>query len=902
MNAQASAFELYSGTLGRRELTVVSFEGREWVSKLFSFEIRFLVNGDIPDLEAMLLGAPAVLAMRAGEGAPRFVQGIAANVGASGVSLDRRRQMRLRLVPRLWLLKKRRTSRIFQDLAPKQIVDRVLAEHGIAARWDLSLEHRKRSYCVQYQESDFQFVSRLLAEEGIWYCFEPLSVADLEQAVESGGDMSKFSEQMLLCDHPERYPVMQDEWGALSSPSPSPGKQITPKLAFHALEPGSSGGEYVYAFDARLSVQTQSVHLRDYDFERPHVDLKAEMNAADLPGQSAGYHLEEYDHGGELADPDASALRAMTRLEQHQRRARLSKGKSNCRRISAGHRFLLEDAPDLNAQDLAVISVRHQGANPAFVKAAAGAQIYENEFEVVTAHIPYRPKCSKRRLNQVMESAVVVGPVGQEVHTDGYGRIKVQFQWDLDGEKNENSSCWMRVMQPWAGASWGTQFIPRVGMEVLVTFLGGDCDKPVVMGSVYNATHPPAFALPQGKNKSGIVTRSIGGQGSNEFSFDDTAGGEQVFLKAERDWQESVGRDHTTHVGGAQSLRIGGAQSIDVGGGRHDSVNGVEARSVQGHQRWSIAADQDVSIGGRKTERIGGGSELHVHGHNLQNKGMHSETVQGYSVLNVGTENHPTGRSVLVYGNEAHDASGSITLRSEKSLMLHVGESSLLLTPEGIQLTAKKIVIKGKESLTLLGDGPGIELSDEAHILADTIKLFSKGGSVELDSEAAHVDGPLVKLNCGAGSRPELEEESEEEETRTFKWKCLDADLEPYKNKTYTLVTQGFKAKGTTDDEGYIEEELPTDAFIVQIMLWIEDYPQGERRSYTIRLGDLPPASTVYGAQIRLKNLGYYLGEESDEINPEMQQALVQFQEDHGLSVTGDLDGPTALKFSEVHP
>lgn len=902
MSASISPFELYSGTLGKTELMVVSLRGRETISKLYSFDIRFLLNTEIPDVESRLLGAPALLCMHTGEEALRSVHGIVAHLEATGTLIDGRRQMRLRLVPRLWLLKKRRNSRIFQDKTPTEVIDRVLDDHGIRRRWELSANYKKRSYCVQYQESDFAFVSRLLAEEGIWFCFEPAPRAELEHVLEAGGDVGKLSEQLLLCDSPERYPAIQDDSGALSVASPSTTRIAAPSLPFHALEPGSSGGEYVHAFGTHASVRTQRVHLRDYDFERPLLDLGSEVDTSEGMAQSAGERLEDYDHGGDHAEPDVSQNRAKIRLEQHRARAAMAEGKSNCRRLSAGHRFALEGVAELASSELTAVSVVHEGVNPAFARGAPVPQVYENHFECVPAAIPYRPRRPKRRFNQILESAVVVGPAGQEIFTDAYGRIKVQFHWDLEGTQNEHSSCWMRCMQPWAGASWGTQFIPRVGMEVLVSFLGGDCDKPVVLGSLYNATHPPPFGLPQSKTRSGIRTRSVGGHGANELSFEDAAGGELIFMKAERDMRHVVLRDHDVHVGGDQSTLVGGAQRNEVGGTHKMIVGGDESASIGGAALANIAGDERKMVGGQREERISGLAMTRVHGMQIHNSGHANTRVEGFSSLVVGTEEEPTGMSVMVTGHASQDSTGAMTLRSDTRLTLACGETTLSLTPDTVRIDAKTIVIKAKERLVLLGDGPGIELAKEAEVLADTVRIFSKGGSVELDKEAAHVDGPLVKLNCGAGEAPEIEDEEELPKTKTFRWKCLDASLKPYKNKTYQLMTQGFRCRGRTGGDGVIEQEIPDEAFSASVTLWIENFPQGERLHYQFQLGDLPPSSAMFGAQIRLRNLGYYYGEDTDVTSPEMVSALMEFQADHRLKVTGELDGETAAKLGEVHP
>ena len=884
------AFELRIGALGAPELTVLSLRGEEAISQLFLFDVIVRTENDLLAYQADMLGEPATLTMSIADEAPRVVHGIVSTLEDQGWLPHDGRRFRVRVTPRMELLRWRQNSRIFQDLSLVDIVDRVLDEHRVPRRWSLRQTHPERAYCVQYRETDLDFVTRLCAEAGIFFFFQPIPAPTDEKT-----DPERPAAEVVFCDDAGDYPPIVG--GGLERDQAI---RPAPQVPMHAAASGLTGGEAIHEITYRSSIRAESVALRDYDFERPLLDLAASFKV----GQTAR-RLEIYEHHGEYAESDVSRNHADTQLEQYRARAKIARGTSTCRRLVPGHRFSLENGPRPEMGEYAVIRVTHEAIDPAEAsrrEAASPLNRYSNRFECVSADVQYRPKRPRRDLSQVLESAVVVGPTGQEIYTDQYGRIKVQFHWDREGERNELSSCWMRVMQPWGGASWGCQFIPRVGMEVLVSFLGGDEDRPVVLGSVYNATHPPAFPLPLGRTQSGIRTQSIDGAGSNELSFDDAAGGEVVLLKAQRDLVEQALRDHSLRIGGDQAAQIAGSQRVEVEGGRHDRVAGVETRSVGMDQLSTIAGEQRLEIAGRKTETIQGSMRLDVHGVTTHNHGNHAEIIEGYASISVGSGELPAGLSVTVHGSESHDVSKSLTLRSDTRLLLECGGSSITLTPEGVRIDAKTIVVKAQEKLILLGDGPGIELSTEADILADTIKLFSKGGSVELDSEAAHMDGPLVKLNCGAGDEPEIEDDVPKPATKTFQWTFLDANLEPYRDKTYRLLTQGFKCRGTTDSDGVIQKDIPEDAFSAEITLWTGDFPEGERVTSIIRLDDLPPALSVYGAQIRLRNLGYYLGDESDEMSPELAGALAAFQVDHGLPSSGKLDAETADKLDEIHP
>ncbi len=903
--ASRATFELRLGPLGPAELTVASFRGREAMSRPFVFDVLFVAELDGLALDPTLLGTPAALLMRHAGPAPRVVQGIAGSLGTRGVTNDGRKVYRLRLVPRLQLLARRRNSRIFQNLSLVDIVDAILAPHGVDRRWNLASTYKPRAYAVQYRETDLAFVTRLCAEEGIFFHFEPPPLT-----LDAIGPLDGV-ERVVFCDAAGRCPPMAIagvEAAASAAASADLAGLPAPPLPFRLRGDALVGEEHADRFDVRRSLRTQSIHVHDYDFERPLFDLSADASPADDPFDAVGSaRLEAYEHDGEYWEPDVTPENAAVRLEQYRARAVLAKGASVCTRLAPGARFLLEGhpQPDVDHREYTVVEVDHRGTWAGARLDAGGAapdRVYDNTFTCVPAAVPYRPPRPSRDLAHVLESAVVVGPAGEEVYTDRLGRIKVQFHWDRDGERNESSSCWMRVLQPWAGASWGFQFLPRVGMEVLVSFLGGDEDRPVVMGAVYNATHPPPFALPHGKTRSGIRSQSVGGEGGSEISFEDGAGTEILAIRSQRDLVETAQRDHALNVGGDQRVDVTGGQVARVGGERHATVGGDDTRSVTGSSLASVAGDARESVGGQRQDTVAGAAISRVHGAYMHNGHNHAAVVEGFASLTVGAEEKPAALNVMVYGSESHDATKTIAIRSDTRIVLECGDTSVAITPDSVRIDAKTIVLKAKEKLVLLGDGPGIELSKEADILADTIKIFSKGGSVELDSNAARVDGPVVKLNCGADDAPDIDDDAPKKKTKPFRWRCLDAMLAPYENKTYRLVTQGFKCKDTTDGDGVISKDIPDDAFTAHVTLWTEGFPEGERIQYTIRLDDLPPASSIAGALLRLRNLGYYAGPDVEDATPELGSAISLFQEDNGLPLSGALEGATIGKLSSVHP
>jgi len=891
------------GLLSSEDLEVAAFHGEEAISSLFRFDVTVRSPTDLVTIEPALLGAPATLTMTTEKDALAVVQGIVTALSTDGSHHNKKRAYGVRIEPRLSLLRKRRNSRIFQAISVVDIINQIFAEHRVAYLWNLSKKYPLRNYVVQYQETDWAFVTRLAAEAGIFFFFVPPEAS----AVEQGAPPETLSETVVLCDGAQHYPSL-----GISGASEVLAQGIAAAAVPYRAQGGAlEGGEAIRSFSYRRAIRPQVVTLRDYDFERPRLELGADAQKEEIENAPSalfsaeppppGQPLEIYEHQAEYGETDVSKDHAARRLEGERARALLARGEGSCRRFAAGRRFSLEDhpQPELNGEDYALVRVEHT------YKAPEGGEreAYTNRFACVPARIPYRARKKQRSLSQVLESAEVVGPPGEEIHTDRYGRVKVRFHWDRVGSSNpESSSCWLRVSQPWAGNSWGSQFIPRVGMEVLVSFLGGDEDRPIILGAVYNATHPPPFPLPLGKTKSGFRTQSVGGAGSSELSFEDGAGAEVVLLRSQRDLRESAGNDHVVEVSRDQTTVVSQSQRITVGGARSINIGGDESRSTSGASSHNVGGDHLLQVSGSRREAVAGSSSSDINGLRLHDRGSEKHIIEGFMSMAVGTDETPTGLDVVVHGHENHTVDKSNRLGADTQISLECGGSRITISPESVRIESKEIVFRAKEKLRLFGDGPAIELGKEVDVLADGIKMFSKGGSIELDAEAAHVDGPLVKLNCGAGSAPEIEDDPENPKTKTFQWRCLDANLEPCKSKTYRLVGQGFRCKGTTDEDGVIQEDIPIDAMMAELTVWLDEYPAGERLQTTVRLEKQPPASSILGAAIRLTNLGYYFGPETDELTADLSCALREFQHDHKLVESGELDAETVDKLDEVHP
>jgi type VI secretion system secreted protein VgrG len=860
------------------ELVVLGFRGHERLSRPYRFAVHVgasLSPGD-RSLEQGLLAQKATLLIETGHDARR-VCGILAAVQSRDPHAEGH-TFELTLVPRLWLLGRRKTSRIFQDKTVPQIVDAVLGEK-VPHRHRLQGTYAPRVYCVQYQETDLAFVQRILAEEGIFYFFE--------QGTE---------ETMVLADGAKAYAPVGGE------------TQLHYRHGFTGAGMDSAHAP-VGRFDLRRRIRPGAVLTRDYDFRRPLLDLRAE--AASGAGEDPLLALESadlriYRHNSENDGPELNARTAGVLWEQYRKDAKVAAAISAQPHLSPGATFQLVEH-DLEALDgeYVVERIVHHGRLSAPGKKPR--RPYYNQFECAPASVALRPRRPRHALQQVVETAVVVGPESEEIYTDEYGRVKVQFPWDLEGKKNEHSSCWVRVTQAWAGPSWGAQFIPRIGMEVVVTFLGGDADRPIITGCVPNAINPPPFTLPKEKTRAGIRTRSTpGGNGANELSFEDMRGQEQIRIIAQKNMLEEVKHDRTAEIGHDDSLTVEGSSSIHVKGNQLLSVRGAFVEEVDGVKRTQLGGaydtmlgNYDAFVGGNRDVMVKGSEKRHVLGDSV-------DTFSGPAVVRAEMQH------MLVVGSAAHEgeavvqSTGGYSVNAEKvvrivageTLILTCGDSTIELSPGGVTISAKTLHLKGNE-VVCEGNGPALRLTDHAEVVADAVKIYSKAGSVELDDKTTKIIGKMVQINPDL-SKPSASDDKDKPEMVPFSIKMADEDFKPYANKNYELTVGELRFDGKTDGDGWVKHDVPKDARTASLDLWLDKYPTGDKRTYPIRLCDLPPATDVAGAQMRLKNLGYYEGPGgSTAVDEETATALRWFQRDHGLPETGKLDDASTAKLVE---
>ncbi len=639
------------------DLQVLEFRGREALSTPFAFEVELV--SERPDLELeTLLHQPAFLAFAPDGGG---IHGLVHRI-AQGESGKRLTRYRLTLVPQLAYLAHRSNQRIFQHLTVPQIVARVLEEHGILAgvghRFDLGpVVYPEREYCVQYDESDLHFIQRLCEEEGIHYHFQHSTAGHV---LVFGDDQTVF-----------------------------------PKLAATAYQQDSglvADQPVVKRFGLRLETRTSRVTRRDYDFEKPRLTLKAAFQSDFQPD------LEDYDYPGRFVDRSRGKHLAQRALERHRHDYERAEGESDQPLLVSGHFLELTEHPRADWNQLWLLDeVLHEGKQPQVLEESITSapnlhsatpsprrgegwgegtlaatefhQGYRNHFTAMPWTVPYRPALRHPKPKVLgSQTAVVTGPAGEEIHCDEYGRVKVQFHWDREGQADDKTSCWLRVSSSWAGDRYGGIAIPRVGMEVLVTFLEGDPDQPLVTGCLYHAEHVVPYDLPANKTRTVFKTLSSpGGGGYNELRIEDRKGQEQIYLHAQRDWDENIEHD--------QKIRVGHERHDTVEANSYSEFKAEEHRTTHGDRKTEVRANDHLTIGNSQHLKIGAGQFVEA-------------------------------------GNEIHYYAGSkVVIDAGMELSASGGGSFLKLDPSGVTLSGSTIRMNSGGAA---GKGAGIQVQAPA--------------------------------------------------------------------------------------------------------------------------------------------------------------------------------------------
>ncbi|MGI6853551.1 type VI secretion system Vgr family protein [Mesorhizobium sp. 1B3] len=662
--------------LGEDVLVATEVDGVEGVSRLFEFNLAALSSSQTIKPED-LLGKSVTVSMARPGGARRYVNGIVISFAGGMVTRSDYRLFRLTLAPTLWTLGRASDHKVFQNKSAVDIVTEILKEHSVAYEQKLSGTYPSRAYCVQFGETDLAFVERLLAEEGIFYYFRH---ARGEHKLVLGDSANAYAD----CAQKEAY-YRQDAEEATDG--------------IHAMDFGA------YLTDNKWV-------LRDYDFEAPGTPPEASKNTSLQP--AGGKSWEHFAYPGRALTSSELGRLAGAEVDRSDAGFEVSTGKGTCASFTPGHRFSVKSHPvsELNDQRHVLSEVRHQAVDRAHFGIRAGMEgkpYYRNSFVCAPATRLLRPtRGLERPVARGPQTAIVVGPSGEEVHTDKYGRIRVQFHWDRHGNKDEKSSCYVHVAQSLAGSGWGSVFIPRVGMEVVVHFLDGDPDRPLVTGAVYNGQNLPPWAQSGTSTKTGLLTRSTKGGAAadaNELSFEDKKDSEKILFHAQKDFVREVENDDALEVGNDQTRTI-----------KKNRTTTIE----EGNETLTIKQ-------GNRVEKIEQGNEtLDIDTGNRQvtiSKGNESLAIkQGNRTVTLDSGNDSL---TLSQGNLTITAqAGSVKLTAQTGITLECGSSSVEITQQGIAIKGLQLDLKADAAANM--KGAMVEMAGQGMVTV-------KGGMVKIN-------------------------------------------------------------------------------------------------------------------------------------------------------------------------
>ena len=622
-----------------RKFDLMKIQGEEQISGLFRYTLMLRSEDGNVDFKKMV-GQPITVTIEMYNGSKRYINGIVSRFmqGAFDGNIT---TYYAEIRPWLWQLTLTSNSKIFQNQSVLDIIKEVFSDSGFTDFEEKTIRsYPPREYCVQYQETAFTFVSRLMEDEGIFYFFKH----------EDG------KHTLVIADD-------------LDAHEPCPGLEYA-RMRYASLQDRTDD---IFIIDCTLEQQMipNKYATEDFNFETPHSDLLTTVD-----GKEKG-KFRIYEYPGNYGVTGDGEKISDKRIEMYELPQKILKGEGFCRAFIAGYKFDLEEH---ERQDMNISYVLKQ------LSVNADQDEYRNTFEAFPADVPFRPARTAAKPKIVgTQTAIVVGKSGEEIWTDQYGRVKVQFHWDQEGKKNENSSCWVRVTQTWAGKGWGTLFIPRIGAEVIVSFLEGDPDRPIITGTVYNASQTVPYNLPAEKTKSTMKTNSsLGGKGFNEIRFEDKKGKEEIYLQGEKDWNILIKNDKNQTVGHDESLSVGNNRTKTVGVNQSESIGSNKSIQVGANHAETIGENMQLNVGKNKAETVAIGSAENVGAGKALNVGA------GYAI-NVG------GAMNTVVGLSQTEEVGLIKI-------VTVGKSILIKCGGNIKIEGKTIEINGANGVKINGE------------------------------------------------------------------------------------------------------------------------------------------------------------------------------------------------------
>jgi len=694
--------------LGEDILLLRSFSGHEEISRLFEFDLD-LLSEDYEINFDNIIGQNVTIRMDLPEGGTRYWNGYINSFVQGGSTSVQFAQYQATMVPWLWFLTQTSDCRIFQGKTVPDIIKQVFNDLGFSDIEDrLSGGYRTWTYCVQYRETDFNFVSRLMEQEGIYYYF-----------LHEQGKCT-----IVLCDSLSKHDPY-GKYGTIDFISDTAGSAILERISEWTVEKRIRSGKFAHV---------------DYNFEKPSTSL---MSIEEDQKSHARADYEIYDYPGEYSEKTDGDRYAKLRMEELTHSHEVCTGQSDSRGICSGYLFTLakHSRKDQNREYL-VVSTSYHAAAEAYETSDQMNEMCVCSFTLIHSSVQFRPERSTPKpIIQGSQTAIVTGPSGEEIYPDKHGRVKVQFHWDREGKRDENSSCWIRVSQAWAGAGWGAMYIPRIGHEVIVDFIEGDPDRPIITGRVYHGTNKPPYDLPAEKNKSTIKSdSSLGSGGSNEFRFEDKKGSEEIYLHGQKDWtiaiendkNQTVGHDETLSVGNNRDKKVGVNQTETIGSNKTINVGVNHAETIGSNMTQTVGSNKAETIAIAKALTIGGAYQVSVGAAMNETIGAaKAEEIGGAKSVNVGVSS-----SENIGSNKSVDAGSDISEKAGKNFSIDAGQDVTIKS-------GKKMFLAAGDDFGIKGDKNGvIEIKDQLTIKVGKASItLKKNGDITIEGKNINTKG-----------------------------------------------------------------------------------------------------------------------------------------------------------------
>ncbi len=660
------AVRIHTG-LPDNTLALSRMTGQEQVSELFEYTLECVSENASLDLYEVL-GQPISVEFDTDGDGVRHLHGLVCEAGHIG-SRGEYALYRLTMTAWPWMMTRTTDCRIFSDMSVPDVIEQVLSENGFDD-FEIRLmgQYEPRNFCVQYQESDFAFISRLMEHEGIYYFFEHFDDRHV----------------LMLCDDSSAH-------------SPAPGYSDIPH--YPESTETSRTTDHLVNWQFRRRIRSGKYVTKDFAFDQPKRDLLVQTDgttAGNYPSQEIYDYPGGYPSGanGEMTRSYGTRL-AETRMQALSADHEVASADGNVRGLGAGNVFTLSNCEraDQNREYLVLYAALRIQMDSFYSGSGGGSVELESSFRCMPSNVPFRPQRKTPRPEiRGPQTAIVVGAAGEEIWTDQYGRVKLQFHWDRYGQSNETSSCWVRVSQAWAGEKWGSIHIPRIGQEVIVEYIDGDPDRPIVTGRVYNGDRPVPYDLPANATQSGIKSRSSKGgklANFNEIRMEDKKGSEELYLHAEKDQTNIVENDEYTSVGHDRKEEIGRDESISIGRNRKEDVGADETIAIAANRKESVGGNETISIAGNRKESVGKDEKITIG----KNK---SETIAADSTLKVGKN-----LSETVADDFELSVGKTINISAGDEIVLSTGKASITMKKDGtILISGKDITFKGSGAIT----------------------------------------------------------------------------------------------------------------------------------------------------------------------------------------------------------